>query len=386
MVKCLMKQDLHICFCHDDGYVKYASVLMNSIVLNAEKLASQKKEKYRFIFHLICDRISQESIENISIIESQLTTHFECKILFHEFDDSVFRKYHSWNTDGKVSYATYLRLILPEVLDHDIDKCVYLDCDMLCYGDLTELFELDLGESIIAASPDERALMMSLEIKERQSNRKFQHIYQPNECYFNAGTLVINLRKWRNEGITDKCFEYLDKYNISWPDQDVMNMILCGKVKFIPISWNYNPEIKAVFLRKISLLDKKSEELKQYITQVISDQINVNIYHYFGTPKPWWKIPYHLSKNRFKFIEAGYLSSYLNMAFLTPVYGKYFINKLGYVHINNHIGDNSILLNDLALRFNKFKKKYKILELILFTVCGLQLITIVAIICMFVVL
>ena len=160
-----MVQNLHICICLDDGYVKYAAVLINSIVINAEKANKSSKVSYKFVFHLISNHITGENIKKISSLENALTVHFETDILVHTVDDTIFRKYRAWSLEGNNSYATYLRLLIPEILDESVNKCVYLDCDMLCCGNIIELFNIDLGDAIIGASVDAIALMSCLEFK-----------------------------------------------------------------------------------------------------------------------------------------------------------------------------------------------------------------------------
>lgn len=358
-----MKKELHVCLCHDDGYLKYATVLMNSIVLNAEKIRPQNKDKYKFVFHLLCDYLSDESINYLPIIENELSKHFECQVIYHQVDDSLFKKYKSWDSDGKISYATYLRLLIPEILDKNVDKCVYLDCDMMCYGDLTELFEVDLKDVVIAASPDQRALMENLEFKGKRGRKAFKHKYGQGECYFNAGMLVINLQNWRKENITNKCIDYLNKYDVAFPDQDVLNMVLFDRVKFVSVSWNFNSIVKKVLLEKIYNLDNKTEQLKNLIKPVINDDIKVDVYHYYGQPKPWWKVPFYFIRGQLGLIESCYLEPYLEMAFNTPIYGEFFVKNLK----RNSDLDPIILLKDygeqlekfLTIQYNRLKKKYR---------------------------
>ena len=379
-----MKQELHVCLCHDDGYLKFAAVLMNSIVLNAESISPQKKEKYKFVFHLLCDKLSKQSTEQLMIIEKALNSHFPCSIIFHQVDDSVFKKYKSWDSDGKISYATYLRLLIPEILP-DTDKCVYLDCDMLCYGDLTELFEIDLRNKIIAASPDERALMRKLHFKGKKLNKDFWHEYGAEECYFNAGLLVINLKKWRKENITAKCIDYLNRYDVKFPDQDVLNMILFDQVQFIPITWNFNTEIREVLQQRKSNLAGKSDYLKKIIQPVIENQtLKVNVYHYYGQPKPWWSVPFYFIRGSLSYIDENYLQPYVDTACKTPVFGEYFISHLKNIPQESPIKvfrDYSLQLDKfLTIQYNRLKKKHKKIKKILIALVVVHLIEISALI------
>lgn len=359
-----MKQELHVCLCHDEGYLKYAAVLLSSIIFNAERISPQKKNKYKFVFHLLCDFLSDESKGYLPQIEKELSEHFECNIIYHQVNDSLFRKYKSWGFDGVNTYAAYLRFLIPEILDKNVDKCVYLDCDMMCYGDLTELFDIDLGDAIMGVSPDERALMKVLEFKGKKINRDFKHEYGKDECYFNSGLLLMNLKQWRKENITDKCLEVLNKYIVAFPDQDALNMALYDRVKFLPVSWNYNTIVKISLLEQKEKIKYKSENLQKLLLDGInSGSDKVNIYHYYGQPKPWWQVPFYFVRGQLSSIEECFLKPYLDMAFKTPVYGEYFSETL---KINTDIKP-LLLLKDygkqlekfLTIQYNRLKKKYR---------------------------
>ena len=154
------------------------------------------------------------------------------------------------------------------------------------------------------------------------------------ECYFNAGMLVINLQNWRKENITNKCIDYLNKYDVAFPDQDVLNMVLFDRVKFVSVSWNFNSIVKKVLLEKIYNLDNKTEQLKNLIKPVINDDIKVDVYHYYGQPKPWWKVPFYFIRGQLGLIESCYLEPYLEMAFNTPIYGEFFVKNLSHLAPN----------------------------------------------------
>src|SRR5271170_3830140 len=53
-----------------------------------------------------------------------------------------------------LSKATYLRLAVGKLLPADLDRMIYLDCDVLVVGDLAELWDTDLQGNIIGAVPD----------------------------------------------------------------------------------------------------------------------------------------------------------------------------------------------------------------------------------------
>src|SRR5262252_9157634 len=60
------------------------------------------------------------------------------------------------NTWPIITRATYARLFIPEVLP-EVDRVVYLDCDVLVRRDLGALFDSDMGTNWVLGSPDVQA-------------------------------------------------------------------------------------------------------------------------------------------------------------------------------------------------------------------------------------
>jgi lipopolysaccharide biosynthesis glycosyltransferase len=53
-----------------------------------------------------------------------------------------------------LSPAMYLRLLVPGALPADVERVLYLDCDVLCTNSLKPLFEIDMGTAPVGAVRD----------------------------------------------------------------------------------------------------------------------------------------------------------------------------------------------------------------------------------------
>ena len=84
-------------------------------------------------------------------------------------------------THPHVSSTDFFKFDLPDVLS-DWDKVLYIDTDMIIQGDLSQLFNTDLGEAYIAAVKDMAGMAL-----ESHHNR----LGLGN--YFNAGMMLMNL-------------------------------------------------------------------------------------------------------------------------------------------------------------------------------------------------
>jgi lipopolysaccharide biosynthesis glycosyltransferase len=126
------------------------------------------------------------------------------------------------------------RLFASSFLPEDLDKIVYMDVDVVVLASLRELWNLPLNDYFVAAAPDHNM---------RLSHRRA--IGLPEDFpYFNSGVLVMNLRKWREDKITEKLLPIAVeiKDNIDFPDQDVLN-VYAHRNGFmeLPEGWNVHP-------------------------------------------------------------------------------------------------------------------------------------------------
>lgn len=125
-----------------------------------------------------------------------------------------------------VTLPTYFRLRIGSLLP-DIDRALYLDCDTIVRGSLRELWELDLQDKTIAAVED----------KAFSDHKKLSC----GEKYFNAGVILLDLKKWRERDYENKAFSldrsFLDV--VRFHDQDILNHILKNEVLYVEDRWNF---------------------------------------------------------------------------------------------------------------------------------------------------
>lgn len=179
--------------------------------------------------------------------------------------------------NSHVSEATYYRMFLADHLDNVKNNVMYVDADAYFINNISHkipkiikiLSERDL---LIAAKTE-------FSLKKNQSPDIFERLGM-NDKYFNAGVMIINLQKWKENNISnilnDKVFELENKI-IFW-DQDVLNSFINGKYYELPQSFN--------FLIDINYPENfKNQE--------------VDIIHYAGNTKPWSKKGVLLNPNTY---------------------------------------------------------------------------------------
>lgn len=227
----------------DNNYAMPLAVTMRSAL---ENLKGDRK----ILFFIIDGGITNLNKQKIlkSLISQKCEVEF---VSIPSFLLKVIEESHkSIETAGKavkaqyytthVTIASFYRLILSELLPKNIEKVIYLDCDLVVKGDLGELWQINLEENYILAAQDTWIPYIS----SSTGKLNYQKLrISPDAKYFNAGVLVINIRKWREDEFSTKAINYF-KQNleyIGWYDQGVLNALLVGKWGELDPKWNMSP-------------------------------------------------------------------------------------------------------------------------------------------------
>ena len=257
----------HIIFSSDENYIKYTAVLINSIIkntninlsfkdicknsgfdapkdssfssykaINFDDLSSEQKQE-GYIFHILSDNISSQTQNKLNSLQNKLNQIYPCQILTHIIDDKEFSNFPISGA-AHSNFLTYYRLKLQSYLDPSIDRCLYLDADMLCLFDIRELFAIDLEDNILAAVNDPGSKKRKMKYK--QNNQTITHKFTND--YFNAGFLLINTKAYKQNQIEQKCQSLAQKCTyIKAADQDLLNALIpSDKLLKLPIAYNFS--------------------------------------------------------------------------------------------------------------------------------------------------
>lgn len=117
-------------------------------------------------------------------------------------------------------------------------KAVYIDSDTILRGDIGELYDIELGDNVMAAMVDPKVTVIP-EFRDYVDNA----LGVPHKEYVNSGVQVMDLRKMRKCKYLSTMIELIRKYDADLvaPDQDYLNVILRGKIEFLNPVWNAEP-------------------------------------------------------------------------------------------------------------------------------------------------
>jgi lipopolysaccharide biosynthesis glycosyltransferase len=173
--------------------------------------------------------ISPPSMETLSRLVGRVSK--SVRLEFVKVDPSIFGK--ATLGPGE-SHMTYCRILLPHLLN--MERLIYLDCDVLVFRDLAQLFDLELAPGkVLAAARDSETLSLT-----DDSPTIADAINLPREgAYFNCGVMLMNLDQLRKRDFFERAVEFLNRKSAYrfW-DQSAINFLLYGQIDELPEYWN----------------------------------------------------------------------------------------------------------------------------------------------------
>lgn len=125
---------------------------------------------------------------------------------------------------------SYPRMLIGSIVPESVDKVLCLDSDTLICDDLQELWDIDMGDNIMAGVSD----CMNI--------RKYVKQFRMMEdmVYCNAGMLLVDLQKWREQKIEEKIINRIHDQNgnVFFFEQTLMNWGCGGKILALPPEYN----------------------------------------------------------------------------------------------------------------------------------------------------
>ena len=91
--------------------------------------------------HLLANGLRPEEIEKVRNVVKRFNAKFEVYEVDGDFLGSLAQGRYSYITP-----TTYARLFLPDILPAEVDKVLYLDCDLIVLDSLESLWKYDFDD------------------------------------------------------------------------------------------------------------------------------------------------------------------------------------------------------------------------------------------------
>lgn len=212
---------MHIIFNVDNGYVRHMCVTILSIL--------DRNPNEIIYFHVMTCELSDENRKYVS----SLIIERHSSVTFYDVDINTLKKFSVGKLTGNpnISYAAYLRLFIPDLLPKNINKVLYLDCDIVVINCLNDLWNKDINQYCLAAL-DDYGNAQEYGAKRMGLEMGFK--------YFNSGVMLLNLQRLRDMNFTGRIHDFLvtNGCRILMHDQDILNGLLYKQRLPLEERWN----------------------------------------------------------------------------------------------------------------------------------------------------
>ena len=237
---------------------------------------------YLFVLHV--SEHNKNELEKLVYIYHRNVVFIELQNINRYFDFEIDTT--GWNP------IVLARLLLDQLLPEEVERVLYLDGDTIVRGNLHDLYYTNMNGSVIGAS-----------LEPTYSIDKKNIINMKGYPYYNAGVLLIDLARWREQGTGKQILDFYaaHKGNLFSNDQDAINGSQKGRIYTLSPKYNY-----------FNVFDQYSYDfLKSLCDYSYIDRSTFNeakkepvIVHYLGEERPWREGNHH----RFKKDYVQYLS------------------------------------------------------------------------------
>lgn len=219
------KGEIPIFFSTDNNYVPFLDVAIRSVIANASR-------DYKYHIVVLNTGLDESRTDLIKELEDENFT-----IDFADISYAVKDIEHKLPKEQHFGLATWYRLFIQSLFPQ-YDKIIYIDCDLVVTGDISELYHTDLEDNYMAGVIENWILnspIFSYYTKEA--------VGVESKNYINAGVVVLDLAKFREHQIEQKFVELINTYNFDVidPDQSYINYLCQGHIKYLPFEWNRTP-------------------------------------------------------------------------------------------------------------------------------------------------
>ena len=220
------KQDsVNVFFASDDNYIPYLKVAIYSLKANASK-----DRDYRV--RILTTGLSNDTVKEIcALSQDNITvTVTDIKDKVCEIKEALSLQLRDYYSES-IYYRLFICSLFPE-----LDRAIYLDSDLIINTDVAKLYDTDLSGAVLGAVSDET---VAAEPIFRSYVKRHIGVREPKH-YFNSGVLLLDLDAMRAMRFEERFLHLFCKYNFHTvaPDQDYLNFLCRGKVKYLSFRWN----------------------------------------------------------------------------------------------------------------------------------------------------
>lgn len=196
----------HIVYASDDGFAEILGVSLVSLFENSGDM----KEIRVYILDSGISKHIRERIEEVCTrYQRSLPVWLKARNITEELGMRV--------AADRGSLSQFARLFVASDLPGDLERVLYLDCDIIFCQSVSLLWNLDMHGKTIAALNDAFSRQYRANIN-----------LEPEDVMFNSGVMLIDLNRWKRQKVEERLLKFIamKQGRIQQGDQGALNAIL----------------------------------------------------------------------------------------------------------------------------------------------------------------
>lgn len=206
----------HVTLASDSNYIEFVATVLVSLFKN--------NPDANIAVHLLANALSDDDVCKVQ----KHIPQERGELFVYQIEN--FEERFKVEVKATIAITAYARLFLPAILPAEVERVLYVDCDVLFTSPIDDFYNVDFGDSLVAGVLDTLA----------DDTAKVSIGCRVDEPYLNSGVLMIPLDKWRKENVQQQFIDFLvaRNGNVKHNDQGIINAVCKGR-KFI-VSPRYN--------------------------------------------------------------------------------------------------------------------------------------------------
>jgi len=259
---------MNIVYASDDNFAEIMGISIVSLFEN------QKHTKDIRIF-VLDHGISNSNKEKIKDIFKNYNRLYPVFLQSIHIDEILNVKVET----DRGSSAQYARLFIEKLLPKEVQRVLYLDCDIIINEKIDDLWNLDMHDKTAA-------VLMDAFSKYYRKNINLK----PDDLMFNSGVMLIDVKRWKEREVERRLIEFISSHKgiIQQGDQGALNHVLCNdtfcfppKFNSVTIFYDFTYEEMLVY-RKPPAFYKKEE-----VANAVQHPVIIHYTTSFLSRRPW---------------------------------------------------------------------------------------------------
>lgn len=261
----------HIVYASDDGFAEILGVSLVSLFENSRDM----REIRVYVLDSGISEHNRERIEEVCIrYQRTLPVWLKARNIAEELGMRV--------AADRGSLSQFARLFVASDLPADLEKVLYLDCDIIFCQSVSLLWNLDMHGKTIAALNDAFSRHYRANIG-----------LEPEDVMFNSGVMLINLSRWKEQKVEERLLKFIEgkQGKIQQGDQGALNAVLshdtyCFHPRFNSVTIFYDFNYREMLIYRKPAGKFYTEE---QIHEAVENPVVVHFTTSFLSKRPWMK-------------------------------------------------------------------------------------------------